>query len=63
MNHTERCTKIARFVQDRLERMADEYPSAWHDPLYRWEHTLRVASDRLFKTLFNEYDLSKMPGG
>lgn len=23
--------------------MAEKYPSEWHDPVYRWEHTLRVA--------------------
>ncbi|MGW8250528.1 MAG: HD domain-containing protein, partial [Anaerolineales bacterium] len=23
--------------------MAEEYPEEGHDPLYRWEHTLRVA--------------------
>lgn len=43
MNQMERYAKIARFVQSRLENMAAEHPSEWHDPVYRWEHTLRVA--------------------
>jgi uncharacterized protein len=43
MNQEERYGKIAEFVQARLGKMAVEYPSEWHDPIYRWEHTLRVA--------------------
>lgn len=43
MNQVERHKEIARFVQDRLSKMAEMYPSEWHDPVYRWEHTLRVA--------------------
>ena len=43
MNQVERYERIAEFVQARLENMAEQYPSEWHDPLYRWEHTLRVA--------------------
>ena len=43
MNQTERYAKIARFVQARLGNMAAEYPSERHDPVYRWEYTLRVA--------------------
>ena len=43
MNQAERYAKIASFVQGRLENLAAEYPSEWHDPVYRWEHTLRVA--------------------
>lgn len=43
MNQTERYAKIVSFVQARLGSMAAEYPSKWHDPVYRWEHTLRVA--------------------
>jgi uncharacterized protein len=43
MNQAERYQKIAEFVQTRLEKMAVENPAEWHDPVYRWEHTLRVA--------------------
>ena len=43
MNQAERYARIAEFVQDRLESMAEQYPSERHDPVYRWEHTLRVA--------------------
>ena len=43
MNQAERYERMAQFVQDRLGRMAQEHPSEGHDPLYRWEHTLRVA--------------------
>ena len=37
-----RLEKIAGFVVERLEQMAADYPSPEHDPIYRWEHTLRV---------------------
>ena len=43
MNQAERYQEIAEFVQGRLEKMAVENPAEWHDPVYRWEHTLRVA--------------------
>ena len=43
MNQAERYERMAQFVQDRLGKMAEEHPSERHDPLYRWEHTLRVA--------------------
>jgi len=43
MNQAERYERMAQFVQDRLGKMAQEHPSEWHDPVYRWEHTLRVA--------------------
>ena len=43
MKPVERYAKIAAFVQARLEHMAELYPSQWHDPVYRWEHILRVA--------------------
>ena len=43
MNPGERYKEIARFVQARLTNMAEKYPSEWHDPVYRWDHTLRVA--------------------
>jgi len=39
-----RILKIAAFVQKRLDEMALKYPDPIHDPLYRWQHTLRVAS-------------------
>lgn len=42
MKQAERYERMAQFVQDRLGKMAEEHPSEGHDPLYRWEHTLRV---------------------
>ncbi len=39
----DRLSKIAAFVQQRLETMARDYPDPDHDPVYRWQHTLRVA--------------------
>lgn len=39
-----RLEKIAHFVQDRLHEMAERYPGEWRNPVYRWEHTLRVAN-------------------
>ena len=30
-------------MKNRLENKAERYPSPEHDPVYRWEHTLRVA--------------------
>jgi len=44
MSSNKRLAKIAEFVQTRLNRMAQEYPSEQHDPIYRWEHTQRVAN-------------------
>jgi uncharacterized protein len=38
-----RLKAIATFVQDRLQQKAIEFPSEWHNPVYRWEHTMRVA--------------------
>ena len=43
MSQADRYAQIAEFVQSRLEKIAAEHPSEWHDPVYRWEHTLRVA--------------------
>jgi uncharacterized protein len=43
MKQAERYQKMAEFVQNRLQKMAEENPADWHDPVYRWEHTLRVA--------------------
>ncbi len=41
---SERINKIADFTQEHLHKMAKKYPSPNHNPTYRWEHTLRVAS-------------------
>ena len=41
-NH--RLEKIAEWVQSHLNEMAKKYPSEQHDPIYRWEHTQRVAN-------------------
>ncbi|MBC8333587.1 MAG: HD domain-containing protein [Anaerolineae bacterium] len=38
-----RFAKIAEFVQERLNNMEQNNPSEWHNPKYRWNHTLRVA--------------------
>jgi hypothetical protein len=35
MNQAERYARIAEFVQNRLVQMAEEYPDAEHNPLYR----------------------------
>jgi HD superfamily phosphohydrolase YqeK len=43
MRQDERIEKIAEFVVARLEEIASKYPSPEHDPVYRWEHTQRVA--------------------
>ena len=43
MSREERYQKIAQFVINRLEEMARRYPEAKHNPVYRWEHTQRVA--------------------
>ena len=43
MNRQERLQKIAQFTKKCLEEMARRYPSPEHDPVYRWEHTMRVA--------------------
>ena len=39
----QRFTTIAEFVQERLNQMEQNNPSEWHNPKYRWNHTLRVA--------------------
>ena len=39
----ERLEKISAFVKDHLDEMARQHPSPEHDPVYRWDHTLRVA--------------------
>jgi uncharacterized protein len=38
-----RLAAIAAFVQAHLEQKAEQFPSDLHQPVYRWEHTLRVA--------------------
>ena len=43
MTSQERTQKIAVFVTGHLVEMAHKYPAPEHDPVYRWEHTLRVA--------------------
>lgn len=43
MSQEERIERIAEFVAARLEEIAEKYPSPEHDPVYRWEHTQRVA--------------------
>jgi uncharacterized protein len=44
MTSSQRLQEIARFVQKHLIEKAAEHPSEQHNPVYRWEHTLRVAS-------------------
>jgi uncharacterized protein len=39
----DRIERIAEFVERHLHKMAREYPSTENNPVYRWEHTLRVA--------------------
>ncbi|MBN1666207.1 MAG: HD domain-containing protein [Anaerolineales bacterium] len=43
MQPDERLNKIARFVRSHLQQMAEQHPNQQHDPVYRWEHTLRVS--------------------
>ena len=43
MSRLEQSQKIAQFVIKRLEDTARQNPATEHDPVYRWEHTLRVA--------------------
>lgn len=43
MSAQDRLEKISVFVKSRLEDMARQDPSPEHDPVYRWDHTLRVA--------------------
>lgn len=44
MTPNQRLEKIAGFVQARLNEMAVRHPSEQNDPVYRWEHTQRVAN-------------------
>jgi uncharacterized protein len=43
MTPQERLQKISEFVKNHLGEMARQDPSSKHDPVYRWDHTLRVA--------------------
>lgn len=44
MTPNQRLQKIAGFVQAHLNEMAVKYPGELHNPIYRWEHTQRVAN-------------------
>jgi len=44
LNFNQRIGKIAGFVQAHLNEMAVKNPGNIHDPIYRWEHTQRVAN-------------------
>jgi len=43
MRPNQRLEKISEFVQSHLVEMAQEHPSEAHNPVYRMEHTFRVA--------------------
>ena len=43
MTPNHRLKQIAIQVHAHLNAMAEKHPDARHDPIYRWEHTLRVA--------------------
>jgi uncharacterized protein len=44
MNPNQRIEKIAGFVQAHLNEMSVKFLDERHDPIYRWEHTQRVAN-------------------
>lgn len=44
MTPNERLQKIAGFVQAHLNEMSVKFPGELHNPIYRWEHTQRVAN-------------------
>jgi uncharacterized protein len=44
MTPNQRIEKIAGFVQAHINEMAAKFPDEHHDPIYRWEHTQRVAN-------------------
>jgi uncharacterized protein len=44
MKPNQRLKIIAEFVLSHLHQMAEKHPSNGHNPVYRWEHTLRVAN-------------------
>ncbi|MBN2146021.1 MAG: HD domain-containing protein [Anaerolineales bacterium] len=44
MTPNQRLTQVAAYVKSHLEEMAQAHPDPRHDPVYRWQHTLRVAN-------------------
>lgn len=40
----ERLGKVASYVKTHLEEAAARFPDPQHDPVYRWQHTLRVSN-------------------
>ena len=40
----ERLGKVAEYVKNHLEEAAAKFPDPWHDPVYRWQHSLRVSN-------------------
>lgn len=44
MESNERLARIAEYVKSRLVHAAAENPAPENDPVYRWQHTLRVAN-------------------
>ena len=40
----ERLGKVAEYVKMHLEDAAAKFPDPQHDPVYRWQHTLRVSN-------------------
>jgi uncharacterized protein len=40
----ERLSKVAAYVKTHLEETAARFPDPQHDPVYRWQHTLRVSN-------------------
>ena len=40
----ERLGKVAEYVKIHLEEAAAKFPDPRHDPVYRWQHTLRVSN-------------------
>ena len=41
---TQRLFQVANYVKHHLIEMAGKYPDPRHDPIYRWQHTLRVSN-------------------
>ena len=39
-----RLAKVAEYAKNHLEEAAAKFPDPWHDPVYRWQHTLRVSN-------------------
>jgi uncharacterized protein len=40
----DRIRAVSTFVQEHLNQMAHKFPGEMHNPIYRWEHTCRVAN-------------------